>query len=106
MIIKQLDDQYIANTYNTISGYNHQGKGSIVWDEQGKEYIDLSGGIAVNTFGFADQDWLEAINNQLNQVQHTSNLYYTEPATKLAELLCQQNRIEKGFFLKFRWGGK
>lgn len=98
MIIKQLDDQYIANTYNRFPVTITKGKGSIVWDEQGKEYIDLSGGIAVNTFGFADQDWLEAINNQLNQVQHTSNLYYTEPATKLAELLCQRTGLKKVFF--------
>lgn len=98
MSVKNLDHEYIANTYNRFPVTIIKGKGSLVWDEQGKEYIDLSGGIAVNTFGFADQDWLDAVNNQLNKVQHTSNLYYTEPATKLAELLCQRTGLKKVFF--------
>ncbi|HHU53307.1 MAG TPA: acetylornithine/succinylornithine family transaminase [Clostridiaceae bacterium] len=98
MNIKKNDHRYIANTYNRFPVVIKYGKGSFVYDENGKEYIDLSGGIAVNTFGFADQTWIDAITNQLQQIQHTSNLYYTEPAVKLAEMLCKKTNMQKVFF--------
>ncbi|NLJ69848.1 MAG: acetylornithine/succinylornithine family transaminase [Clostridiaceae bacterium] len=98
MNIKQNDQKFIANTYNRFPVVIKYGKGSLVYDENDQEYIDLSGGIAVNTFGFADQAWIDAITDQLQQVQHTSNLYYTEPAVKLAELLCNKTGMKKVFF--------
>ncbi|MGB4610525.1 MAG: acetylornithine/succinylornithine family transaminase [Saccharofermentanales bacterium] len=98
MNIKQKDQEFIANTYNRFPVVIKYGKGSLVYDENDREYIDLSGGIAVNTFGFADQAWITAITNQLQQVQHTSNLYFTEPAVKLAELLCNKTDMRKVFF--------
>ncbi|NLM19620.1 MAG: acetylornithine/succinylornithine family transaminase [Clostridiaceae bacterium] len=98
MNIKHDDQKFIANTYNRFPVVIKYGKGSLVYDENDREYIDLSGGIAVNTFGFADQEWIDAITNQLQQVQHTSNLYYTEPAVKLAELLCGRTDMQKVFF--------
>ncbi len=92
------DQQYIANTYARFPVVLTQGKGSRVKDENGKEYIDLGGGIAVNTFGFADEQWVKAVSEQLTRLQHTSNLYYTEPATLLAQTLCERTGMEKVFF--------
>ncbi len=85
---KALDRQYIANTYNRFDIQLDRGKGSLVWDENGKQYIDLATGIAVNTFGYCDEGWTEAVIAQLSKIQHTSNLYYHEPGARLAEKLC------------------
>lgn len=98
MNTQQTDSAYIANTYARFPVAIHHGKGSLVWDENGKQYIDLSGGIAVNTFGFADDEWIAAVTAQLGAVQHTSNLYYTAPCAKLAEALCLRSGMKKVFF--------
>ena len=96
--IKELDNQYIANTYARFPLEIVSGKGSLVYDEAGKEYIDLGSGIAVNTFGVADSEWAAAVAEQLTKVQHMSNLYYTEPCVKLAKLLCEKSGMKKVFF--------
>ena len=96
--IKELDKQYIANTYARFPLQIAGGKGSLVWDETGREYIDLGSGIAVNTFGVADSEWAAAVAEQLTKVQHMSNLYYTEPCVKLAKLLCEKSGMKKVFF--------
>ena len=75
-----------------------EGKGSIFIDENGKEYIDFSSGIGTNVFGACDDLWKEAVINQVNTVQHTSNLYYSEPQTKVAKLLCKKTNMKKVFF--------
>ena len=98
MTIKELDAQYIAPTYARFPLCLVKGKGSLVYDENGKEYIDLSTGIAVNTFGYSDEEWVRAINEQLVLLQHTSNLYYSEPCAKLAEVLCKRTGMKKVFF--------
>ena len=98
MNTQQTDSAYIANTYARFPVAIHHGKGSLVWDEDGRQYIDLSGGIAVNTFGFADDEWIAAVTAQLGAVQHTSNLYYTAPCAKLAEALCLRSGMKKVFF--------
>lgn len=74
------------------------GKGAKLWDENGKEYIDLGSGIAVNTFGAADDVWQKAVCTQMGQLAHTSNLYYTEPCARLAALLCEKTGMKKVFF--------
>lgn len=96
--IKELDNQYIANTYARFPVCIVEGKGSLAYDENGKEYIDLSTGIAVNTFGYADDAWVSAVETQLKKLQHTSNLYYSEPSARLAELLCIKTGMKKVFF--------
>lgn len=98
MTVKALDTEYIAGTYNRFPVVLKSGKGSTAVDENGKEYIDLATGIAVNTFGFADAEWQQAVTAQLGQLQHTSNLYYSEPCAKLAALLCQKTGMKKVFF--------
>lgn len=98
MNIKEKDSLYVANTYARFPLTLKEGKGSRVFDEEGKEYIDLATGIAVNTFGYCDGEWLTAVTEQLNTLQHASNLYYTEPCVELAEILCKRTGMKKVFF--------
>lgn len=98
MDIQALDKQYIANTYARFPLQLVSGAGSLVYDETGKEYIDLGTGIAVNGFGVGDSEWKSAVIAQLDKIQHTSNLYYSEPCAKLAQLLCQKTGMKKVFF--------
>lgn len=98
MTIKELDNAYVANTYKRFPVEIISGKGSLLTDSQGKDYIDLGSGIAVSSFGIADDSWVNAVTEQLNRVQHTSNLYYTEPCAKLAKTLCDRTGMKKVFF--------
>lgn len=98
MNIQSTDKQYIANTYARFPMTVVGGKGSVVWDDNENMYIDLATGIAVNTFGIADDTWAAAVTAQLNTLQHMSNLYYTEPCARLAEMLCQRTGMSKVFF--------
>lgn len=97
-ISKMRDDNFHAKTYARFPLVIKSGKGSLVYDENGKEYIDLSSGIAVNTFGVADDEWVEAVTKQLGQLQHMSNLFYTEPVAALAEKLCKKVNMQRAFF--------
>lgn len=97
-IIKTRDKAFVAPTYGRFDVELVSGKGVVLCDSDGKEYIDLGAGIAVNTFGAADGEWIEAVTAQLRKVQHTSNLYYTEPCTLLAEKLCNISGLKKVFF--------
>ncbi len=98
MDIRKLDKQYIADTYARYPVTLLCGKGALAYDDKGKEYIDMGAGIGVNAFGYADPVWLSAVIEQASTLQHVSNLYYTAPAPKLAELLCQKTGMKKAFF--------
>ncbi|MBR4459653.1 MAG: acetylornithine/succinylornithine family transaminase [Clostridia bacterium] len=98
MSLRDLDSLYIAPTYKRFSVALVRGEGSLVWDEDGKEYIDLGTGIAVNTFGYSDAVWAEAVTSQLHTLQHTSNLYTSGPCALLAERLCTLTGMKKVFF--------
>ncbi len=98
MSIKELDSQYIANTYARFPIEIVSGKGSKLYDADGKEYIDMGTGIGVSIFGVGDEEWVKATTEQLTKLQHTSNLYYTSPCVKLAELLCRKTGAKKVFF--------
>ena len=98
MDIKEKDKFYVANTYARFPVTIVSGKGALVYDENGKEYIDMGSGIAVNTFGMCDEEWVSAVAKQLTACQHTSNLYYTEPCVKLAEMLCEKTGMKRVFF--------
>ena len=98
MDLKALDQAYVAGTYKRFPVEIVAGKGSIVKDAQGKEYIDLGSGIGVTAFGIADDAWQQAIIDQIGKVQHMSNLYYTEPCAKLAQMLCARTGMQKVFF--------
>lgn len=98
MNAKDRDAKYIAGTYARFPVVIKSGKGSLLYGEDGKEYIDLGTGIAVNTFGAADSEWINAVTEQLGKLQHSSNLYFTEPDTLLAEMLCERTGMKKVFF--------
>lgn len=95
---KNNDKQYVANTYGRFDIEISHGKGSYIYDINGKEYIDLASGIAVNTFGIADDNWINAVTEQLKKCQHVSNLYYSEPCTEVAKILCTRTDAKKVFF--------
>lgn len=92
------DKNYIAGTYNRFPIEIISGKGCRFYDISGKEYIDMGSGIGVNAFGTGDDEWKHAVISQLDKVQHTSNLYYTEPCVRLAKLLCDKTGMKKVFF--------
>lgn len=98
MDVKQTDKKYIMGTYGRYDIELTHGKGSTVFSSDGKKYIDFGSGIAVNTFGFADPEYISAVTAQLNKIQHSSNYYYTEPCARLAELLCTRTGMSRVFF--------
>lgn len=98
MSIKEIDRQYIAGTYKRFDVEIVSGRGSKVYGDDGREYIDLTSGIGVTSFGIADELWKAAVIEQINRVQHMSNLYYTEPCALLAKKLCEKTGMKKVFF--------
>ena len=96
--IISLDQEYVAGTYDRFPVELVSGKGSVLKAADGKEYIDMGSGIGVTSFGIADDQWLEAVTTQLSKLQHTSNLYYTEPCALLAKALCEKTGMKKVFF--------
>ncbi len=93
-----LDKEFVAGTYARFPVEIASGKGSLMYSPEGKRYIDMGSGIAVNAFGIADDAWQAAVTAQLQKVQHTSNLYYTEPCVLLAKMLCERTGMKKVFF--------
>lgn len=98
MSIIEKDTAFVAGTYKRFPVEIVSGKGSVVKDVNGKEYIDMGSGIGVTAFGIADDEWQKAVTEQIGKVQHTSNLYYTEPCALLAEMLCEKTGMKKVFF--------
>ena len=95
---KEIDDTYVAHTYGRFPVELVSGKGSILKDINGKEYIDLAAGIGVSAFGVCDDIWQQAVTDQIGKLQHASNLYYTEPCALLAKQLCCRTGMKKVFF--------
>lgn len=98
MNIKETDNQFIAHSYGRFDVCLTKGKGSVLYDDNDKKYIDFTSGIGVNSFGICDDIWKDAVISQLGKVQHTSNLYYTEPCAVLAKLLCEKSKMCNVFF--------
>lgn len=98
MNTKELDNEYIAHTYGRFDVVLKNGKGSTLYDENGKKYIDFGSGIGVTAFGIGDEEWKNAVEEQLDKLQHVSNLYYTAPCAELAKLLCEKSGMKKVFF--------
>ena len=96
--IFSLDNEYVAHTYSRFPICISHGKGSVLYDNNGKKYIDLATGIAVNTFGVSDDIWADAVKEQASKLAHVSNLYYTEPCVKLAKMLCERTSMSRVFF--------
>ena len=98
MDIKQKDKKYVLGTYGRYDLLIVRGAGAECEDETGKKYIDLGSGIGVNALGYCDGGWIKAVEEQLETLQHTSNLYYTAPCALFAEALCERTGYKKVFF--------
>ena len=98
MDIKQMDADYIANTYVRYDLVAVSGSGAGIKSAEGAELIDLSSGIGVNIFGVNDSEWKEAVIDQIEKLQHISNHFYTGPQAELARLLCEKTGMKKVFF--------
>lgn len=96
--IQKKDQQYIANTYKRFPVSLVEGKGAIARDPEGREYIDFTSGIGVNCLGYADEGWAAAVSAQAHKLQHTSNLYSTQPDVEVAEKLCRYTGFSRVFF--------
>jgi len=96
--ITSIDKTYVAGTYGRFPVELVSGKGSVMTASDGKQYIDMGSGIGVTSFGIADEQWLAAVTAQAAKLQHTSNLYFTEPCALLAKALCEKTGLKKVFF--------
>ena len=96
--IKTLDKERIVSTYNRYDLVAESGKGAHCVSKDGKKYVDFTAGIGVNSLGFCDDSWIEAVTAQLKKLQHVSNLFYTEPQVKVAEMLTDRTGLKKVFF--------
>lgn len=98
MNIKEKDAAYVAHTYARFNLVAAQGKNATCKDEDGKEYIDFSSGIGVNSLGYCCDAWADAVSHQAHNLQHVSNLYYSKPMTDVAETLCERTFAQRVFF--------
>ena len=96
--IKSLTGQYVMNTYGRFPVAIDHGEGARLYDPEGNEYIDFTSGIGVTDLGYGYQPWVDAIAAQAKRLGHVSNLFYTEPAAKLAETLCKRTGESCVFF--------
>lgn len=96
--IKAQDQQYIMNTYGRFSVAIESGKGATCKDFDGKSYVDFGSGIGVNSLGYSNDAWVQAVSEQAGKLNHTSNLYYTKPCGELAKKLCDLTGFQKVFF--------
>lgn len=98
MNTKELDKKYIMNTYGRYNVALKSGKGCTAYDENGKKYLDVSSGIGVNSLGYCEDGWVNAVSSQLNTIQHMSNYFYCAQASELAGKLCNLTGLSKVCF--------
>ena len=96
--IKTLTGRYVMNTYGRFDVAIDHGEGARLYDPEGREYIDFTSGIGVTALGYGNENWVDAIAAQAKKLGHVSNLFYTEPAAKLAEILCKRTGESCVFF--------
>ena len=96
--LKEYAAKYLMQTYARQPISIVRGRGAKVYDMEGREYIDFVGGIAVNILGHGHPDLVQAIQRQAAQLIHVSNLYYTEPQVKLAQMLVDHSCADRVFF--------
>lgn len=96
--VMELDDQNVLHTYKRNALVIESGKGMVAQGADGKEYLDFTSGIGVTCLGYCDPDWVKAVSEQAGKLQHTSNLYYTEPCAQVAAKICKATGFDKVFF--------
>ena len=92
------DKEYVQQTYGRFPVAIDHGKGATLWDVEGKEYIDFASGIGVNSLGYGNEKWVEAVSTQAGKLAHISNLFYSQPYIDLAEKLCARSGMAAAFF--------
>ena len=95
--IKQDEQQYMMHAYGRFSTALVSGKGATAYDPEGKQYIDFTSGIGVNSLGYCDEGWVKAVTLQASTLQHISNLYYSPLQTQVAKKLCELSGLDKVF---------
>ncbi|MFA6940905.1 MAG: acetylornithine transaminase [Clostridiaceae bacterium] len=90
---------YLMNTYGKYEPVFVKGKGSKIWDEAGKEYIDFVSGVAVNCLGHAHPAIKKALEDQSEKLIHISNYFWNKPQIELSELVCKKSAMESVFFV-------
>ena len=96
--IKGLTHQHIMNTYGRFPVALDHGEGATLYDPEGRAYIDFTSGIGVTALGYGNPLCAEAVAYQAKKLNHVSNLFYTEPPARLAEVLCQRTGASAVFF--------
>ena len=96
--IMALTDRYIMHTYGRFPVAVDHGQGATLYDPEGRSYIDFTSGIGVTDLGYGYQPWVDAISAQAKKLGHVSNLFYTEPPARLAEILCKRTGMSCAFF--------
>lgn len=95
--IKNDEQQYMMHTYGRFQTALVSGKGAVAKGVDGKEYIDFTSGIGVNSLGYCDDGWVKAVSDQAAAIQHISNLYYSPLQTEVAKKLCELTGFDKVF---------
>lgn len=90
-------DQFFIHTYNRNVIFD-RGEGMYLYDNQGKEYLDMGAGIAVSALGYSNESFKQGLKEQIDRLIHVSNLYYTEPSIRAAQLVCQASGMDRVFF--------
>lgn len=96
--IKREEKTYLMPTYGRFDIAIESGHGAVAVGSDGREYIDFGSGIGVNSLGYANRGWARAVSHQAKQLQHTSNLYYSEVQVSLADRLCHAAEMSRVFF--------
>jgi acetylornithine/N-succinyldiaminopimelate aminotransferase len=96
--LQALEERYVMPTYRRVPVEFVRGEGARLWDAEGKEYLDFFTGVGVCSVGHCHPAVVEALREQAGQLIHVSNHYYTEPALRLAERLCESSLGGKAFF--------
>jgi acetylornithine/N-succinyldiaminopimelate aminotransferase len=96
--IKALNNQYVMHTYSRFPVAIDHGIGARLYDPEGHEYVDFTSGIGVSDLGYGNAKWADSIAAQARKLGHASNLFYTEPCARLAEILCRRTGMSSVFF--------
>ena len=96
--IQNLTEQYIMHTYGRFPVVIDHGQGAMLYSPEGQSYVDFTSGIGVSCLGYGNDGWAEVIAQQAKKLGHASNLFYTEPAAQLAQILCQRTEMSNVFF--------
>ena len=96
--LQALEERYLMRTYRRAPVEFVRGEGALLWDAEGKEYLDFLAGISVCSVGHCNPDVVEAVREQAGRLIHTSNLFYTEPMVRLAERLSESSLGGRVFF--------